>query len=342
MSISEQPGQDASTTPDLSPLDADETPNRRRPSVLLGLFILAQLGFLLAANFLGMLDYYGRHGFPERVKAPVEQAAPPGGQLWRLNEAIYTPAWHWGLATGQPQNWGLFAPVGTDCAFPALQLRWDMPVDSPLMLARPLHLLAVRHPLQVALVAAHLQTLAWQPPDIEQIARHLAPLAARQPAELVVLQHAAGANRAAMPFEPHVLLSDNEPRDLQQYVRIGKFRLRRLESALLPYLPERATREKTLQDWRERIESHVRQYDALITTYCRFRLEAAELERPPSQVILLMRRYRIRPPDQEGRVWTGPEVIPIARWQPGRTCALFAPALEWYNPETGRFELIVK
>jgi hypothetical protein len=343
MSSSSQPSEDAAVSAE--PANRDGPPRRSRASVLLGLFILGQLAFLFAANFLGMVDQYTRTGFPERIKAPVEQAAPSGGHLWRLNENLYTLAWHWGQVTGQPQSWGLFAPVGMDCAFPALQLRHELPVESAPMLARPAHVLAGQHPAQVATVAVMLQSAAWRAPETERLVRHLSLLGARRPLELAALQQLALLASGAMPSEAELLLSDNEPRNIERYLRIGRFRLRRLEGSVLPYLPVRATREKTLENWRERIESHVRQYGQLIMTYCRFRLDAAGLgnDKAPAQVILVMRRYRIRPPEEAGtQHWTGPEVIPIARWQPRRTGTPDAQPVEWYNPETERFERIAK
>jgi hypothetical protein len=335
----------------------DEAPRRGGPSgrqVFLGLFILGQLAFLILANLCGMLDHYGRRGFPGRFQTPVDQAAPDAnrgrGHFWKLNESVYTLAWYWGQLTGQPQNWSLFAPnVGVDCYFPALAIRWELPMDSPAMLARPVQLFAAgpapAASLHAAAVAILLQDQPWSEGPADRLVRRLAPLVAMEPLTLGPL-FAASNHALTMAFEREVLLSDNEPRDVDDYLRIGRFRLRRLEGVLLPYLPHQDTWEKTAQHWRGEIESHVRRYGAFIETYCRFRLQTDPRYRDgplPAQMILVLRRYRIQPPQEEGgRRWTGPQVLPIARWQPHRERDKPTRPIEWYNPETERFEAIAK
>jgi len=318
--------------------------------IALGLFVLAQLAFLCVANFSGMLYERGRRGFPDRFRAPVDQAAPDAkdtrGHVWKLNDAFYALAWNWGQVTGQPQSWSLFAPnVGGECYFPALLIRREEPLDSAAMLARPAHVLAAGAALQAVSVAALLHSQSWTPPEVGLIRRHVGPLLAANPLVAAAV-HTLLPPPAQMPVAPHVVLSENEPRDLEHYLRLGKFRLRRLEGGLLPYPSQRDDPESRLAHWRDEIESHVRRYGSLIETYCRFRLttDARYRDRPlPAQVILVMRLYRIRPPeDPSPRRWTGPETLPIARWRPHHPGDANTRPVDWYNPQTERFETIGK
>src|SRR5262245_8476998 len=125
----------------------------RGAQVLLGLLILGQIAFLAISNFLGMISYAHPKRHSHALQPLVEQLAPGvrEGQdhFWKLLEGITTVTEFWANVTGQPQAWSLFAPeVGGECIFPALQLRWDEPMDSPAMVARPAQLLAATDPIQ--------------------------------------------------------------------------------------------------------------------------------------------------------------------------------------------------
>jgi hypothetical protein len=138
--------------------------------------------------------------------------------------------------------------------------------------------------------------------------------------------------------EPKILPSENEPADIDDYFRVGKFRLRRLESFVVADVPEKETLENTRAHWKMELADHVRHNHALILTYLRWRAGQRDSEQP-RQVILLQRRYVARAPaDNAPGHWQGPRVIPLARWQPGGK----SDELEWYDPVAERFEAIRK
>jgi hypothetical protein len=79
--------------------------------VILGLFVLGQLVFILAANFLPLLQ-----------AALVKQSAPGSEAIGLVVEGTR----YWGSWTGQLQGWSLFAPaVPKQSVFLAVELRWD-------------------------------------------------------------------------------------------------------------------------------------------------------------------------------------------------------------------------
>jgi hypothetical protein len=254
-----------------------------RPRLLLGLFILVQLGFLFVNNFLSLVEQ--AHGpnkkyIPAEWQPVVEQIAPgekPGqDHFWTLLGTINRAADAWSDVTGQPQTWSLFSNPDGISDFPAIQLRWDEP--------------AAAYPIDKA-------------------------------------------------REPMMVLSENEPADIADYVRIGNFRLRRLESFIVADLPEKETLEKSKAPWSTEIAEHVRRNHALMVTYLRWRVGACE-RGTPTQVVLLQRRFIARAPaDDAAPHWQGPRVIPLARWQPqaGKDAAL-----EAYNLVTERFEPVRK
>ena len=102
-------------------------------AVLLGGFIVWQLGFILAANFLPFLHAVR----PQESDPPGTDAPGPGAEarlgagrrvLGLLDETLG----HWSNLTGQLQGWSLYAPyVPTQATFVAVELRWDDPADWP-------------------------------------------------------------------------------------------------------------------------------------------------------------------------------------------------------------------
>jgi hypothetical protein len=145
----------------------------------------------------------------------------------------------------------------------------------------------------------------------------------------------------------HFLLSDNEPRDPYDFVRFGHFRLRRYEQNLPAYLRTGdEPRDKYADDWRAKIQRHVRNEEPLLLAYLRWKLRRYQAEHPdepePVQIVLWERMYRIPPPDQAPQpwTWTGPESRPLLRWRPAVTPPAGHRLLEPYNPVLDRFEYV--
>jgi hypothetical protein len=117
-----------------------EAPPPAKPgtvSVLLGLFILWQLFFLLASNFLSMAttvrgDTNYQKALPPDAIGVIEQTAPgwlnKEGHLYDFGDLIRKITERWGEFVGQTQSWSLFAPeITTQITFVAVELRWDDP-----------------------------------------------------------------------------------------------------------------------------------------------------------------------------------------------------------------------
>ena len=136
----------------------------------------------------------------------------------------------------------------------------------------------------------------------------------------------------------NVVLSDNEPADLTSYVRWGKFRLRRFEGNLVIDLSPRENEKpaETAERFRDRIKAYVHEHAELLLAYLRWRLEQSK-QTPPRQVILLMRRYTIKPPDAGADFYSGPYTMPVARWRPDASQRPARQLLEYFDPVTRRF-----
>lgn len=130
-----------------------------------------------------------------------------------------------------------------------------------------------------------------------------------------------------------IILSDNEPADMQRYVRFGNFRLRKFENALFPYLvprPQEPPRD-TLERFRDKIKEYTKENMEMLGGYLRFRFQQTR-EPTPRQVILLMRHYSLTGP--EGTTFVeGPFTLPFARWLPEA-----GSALDYFDPMTHCFE----
>jgi hypothetical protein len=275
------------------------------------LFIVWQLFFLVASNFLGMLRKVREH---LKDQALVEALVPGWtrgqGHFYDGVEVLAGLAERWAQLTCQTQNWSLFAPeLGTDLAFLAVEVCWD----------------------EVPLSAPHL-------------ARLLAPLAAGYGLESASLWAGSRFAEASPVPSRELLLSDNEPEDLRRYLRLGRFRLRRYEGNLdliLSVRPDKTPAEET-DRWRQRIEDKVSSEWRCLQAYLQWRWRAYQRSHPgappPRQLIVHVRQYRIPPPDQRPWSWHGPEQRPLARWQPDVKWAAGYLPLEMYNPVTGHFE----
>jgi hypothetical protein len=143
-----------------------------------------------------------------------------------------------------------------------------------------------------------------------------------------------------MPYQSELLLSDNEPEDPNDYFRWGKFRLRKYESMLDPYLHFRGSHEPlsvAAERWQRYISAKVGKEWDTIWAYLRWRTRrfmARHPDRPmPRQVILLVRNYTIPEPGRY-KPWGPPHTIPVARWRPDVKLNRDYYPVERYNPMT--------
>jgi hypothetical protein len=281
-------------------------PQPRTGQIVLGLFILGQLFFLVASNLLGFLatlrDEVKEAAPDEESAREVEHLAPgwlnEEGHLHETQKLILSLLRPWERATGQYQNWALFSPP----------------------IAREIVFPAVE--------------FRWD--DDPAPCPALAALAGTSPWEVLAAMLAA-RGRGDVPA-PVVFLSDNEPADPTRFFRVGQFRVRRFEGQLDVTLYPDETPEK----WHERIQNRVGREGGTMRHYLAWRLREFRRRHPgrpnPSQLLLLMRRYHVRAPDEAPPYWDGPFVAPVARLRPRAGTAVSAAPLETYDPETGQFE----
>ncbi len=306
----------------------NDTP--KNAQVLLGLFIVGQLLFLLAANFIDLtesaratLREEPSPELPDTLEGEVRHGSrvaldwiAPGwtrgeGHVSDAENVVNTLLIRWAQVTGQQQDWSLFAPgINTVTSFVAVQLRWD---DDQL--------------------------------PARELPRCLSLLADSRPLPGVMLTAAVTGGQRRRPG-PRLLLSDNEPQDPQSFFRIGHFRLRRYESNLDLTLSSHDDQvdDRRVDGWRRQIEDKVRADWPSMLAYLRWRLAAFERRQadlpPPTQVILLVRVYSIPPPDEPAPLgfWPPPDERRLARWLPGTAEPAGYLPLEMYNPVVGRFE----
>lgn len=215
-------------------------------------------------------------------------------------------ATRWVELTGQVQSWELFAP----------NVWYDIPF-----------------------VAVELR---WDEPanGSRAAAGLVAALAERQSLS------ATSAWLAAAPPAPVYLLSDNEPRDIHHYFRLGHFRLRRLEGQIDKdfFVPPGKTPEDMTDKWRLEVFDRVRAQSAIMRAYLEWRWNRYFVEHPdcatPKQVILHVRLYRIPPPDTTPWTWEGPEDRPLARWRPHVRYIPGKPQVEVYDLIAERFDVM--
>lgn len=109
-----------------------DTPAPREPTtiqVILGVFILAQLTFLLLGNFAA-LYIEERPDDDELSEGPYLPRSEPASR--HLTDAVHSfghVCVRWGELTGQAQRWSLFTPwIPLQGAFLTVELRWDEPI----------------------------------------------------------------------------------------------------------------------------------------------------------------------------------------------------------------------
>jgi hypothetical protein len=319
------------------------------PRILLGAFILWQLVFLFGVNFIELI-HTARDDLPKDYGKAIDRVFPgwpsKRGHFHDLTDMADRLTRRYAQLTGQTQGWSLFAPdVGRQCVFPAVLVRWDDDPRSAPALTRPLTPLGATTPLEgAALWAAALRSPLPRSAG-ESAAREFATLAAANPLEAGVLRAARSAGLGVgVPPPPLTILSDNEPRDVHSYFRLGLFRLRRLEGNLVITLRvlEDETPAEAAKRWHRRIFKLLDDDGDVVKAYLRWRWESYRRAHPgtpePAQLILVMRRWAIRPPDRAPPYWDGPFTVPVARVQPRVRWQTSRLALEMYNPVTGRFQ----
>jgi hypothetical protein len=139
-----------------------------------------------------------------------------------------------------------------------------------------------------------------------------------------------------------LLLSENEPKDVREYLRLGKCRLRRYEGQL--YVNSQPREKETPDETAARVNDSVRyllkHYQELTRAYMQWRLKAWQSEHPdepaPKQIILCERFYRIHEPT-EAPGWDGPSLVPLIRWRPALDRPDGFRSLETFDFTTQRF-----
>ncbi len=248
--------------------DASPASSPSGKQILLGIFILWQMAFLVICNVVGALRQTNDELPPEF--GPAVETIAPGwpegeGHVWEMQERIGDISDFYRQLTGQPQNWGLFAPnVTRGGSFPAIKLRFDDKATES-------------------------------------------------------------------------LLSHNEPEDYERYLRVGDFRMRRLEETLTLDLVEEDDVAAGSVDEQRRtsIRDYVRDYRANIRAFLRWKLKAwqqnNEHRDEPVAVELWLRSYRIRPPGDGPSPWRSLPPFCVARWKPRDD------VVEAFDPVTGKF-----
>jgi hypothetical protein len=304
---------------------ASEDANGKRPhsprQLMLGLFILFQLGFLIVYNLLGFIKSVPAD-LNDEPKKLVNRVAPGFTEKrrhgWAWADEVETNGYRYEQLTGQGQDWKLFAPgVAKTTGFPAVVLLFDQPLDEGLNIPGAMFAFHETNGFNLC--------TDWRPPTAPEptliLASGLGILAATNPFEAIAL-HAVNHERITTPRpRVEVMLSDNEPTDIHAYIRFGQCRLRRYESQF--YInPKRRDGESTddlARRLNEEIRDLIKDYHGPILAYLRWRRDAWMRDHPgeptPKQVLLMHRLYRIHGPNEE-HGWDGPFVLPMLRWQP--------------------------
>jgi hypothetical protein len=285
---------------DTMPEQAVPVPPASPRQVALGMLILFQLVFLIVANIAGYIRYVPWNDeLKDKPKKLVNRLVPKfadeEGHFWSWTDRIEAAPRRWMQLTGQDQDWSLFSPsVGKATGVPVVLLLWDEePATGPGIPGSKLQYNAKD--------GFHLVTL-WNPP-------------------------------AAPPDNVVWLPSENAPLDPNNYIRIGKVRVRRYEGEFyvdgLPYKDE--PREDAAARMTLRMQKLVKNSDDAAQRYLDWRLRTWQRQNPaapyPKQVLLCEYFFRIHGPKIEGEGedrkvileehgWDGPFLIPQARWLP--------------------------
>jgi hypothetical protein len=307
---------------------------------LLGAFILFQLAFLILSNLLQLFKYTPSD-VPQQprklMRVALRDFVEEKDHGWKWAEHVEESFAFWTQLTGQYQNWSLFCPtVARGTSFPCILLVWDDPTAEVLPLPGTMFSYHERNGI-------HLAT-PWDPPKREpsfSTTLALGTLAATHPWEALHLHAMRLAQEEAPPPRVKMLISENEPDDIDSFFRTGRCRLRRYESQFYLNLQPREkapaseknpkpimdTPEETAADATYRVRRLVNNYHDMTLAYMKWRFKEWKKENPgapgPKQVILLERFCRIHDPEIgadgkiiEKRGWDGPMLWPIARWQP--------------------------
>ena len=249
--------------------------------VLLGLFILFQLAFLIVSNLLGLVKWAPSE-FGRESKNRINQVLPQ-------------------FADEQGHGWSWGEQLDT-CIRRYVQLTGQ---DQEWALFAPTVGKATAFPAVL---------LLWDMPLVDD---------ASIPGADYDLDPKNGFTMAIdlPPARFEFMKSENEPADMNAYLRIGKCRVRRYEGQF--YLNPRPDEHETEDDLATRLTGKLKKfrtdYHDSALEYLRWRLNAWKAEHPdrsaPKQVVLLERFFRIRGPEEE-RGWDSPVLIPMFRWLP--------------------------
>ncbi len=275
---------------------------------MLGGFILFQLAFLITANLLGF-GLWVPSRTTDQSRKILRQAAPDvvgkHGHGWEWGTQVETNVRRWTQLTLQDQEWSLFAPtVGKATGFPCVLLVWaNVDPEEPF----PPGTQFEYDPKN----GIHLSA-PWNPPSDQD-----------------------------RPPGTEMLLSKNEPKNINSFMRINNCRVRRYEGQL--FLNLQPNEDEEYDHLAARVTDLVRDltkdYHDQTFAYLRWRLKewtAANPNEPqPKQVILFERFYRILPPGEE-RGWQR-ALYPIARWQPDGPKAKAANVLEYFDFKDRQF-----
>jgi hypothetical protein len=287
--------------------NADLPPDSKPPSprqVLLGLFILFQLAFLLFANLLSF------------VKSIPENAPDKPGKLLNRVAPQFVDGlghgWQWGeqLENNLKRWWEL---TGQDQEWALFAPVVGKNAGLPCLL------------------------LLWDEMPFE---------AAGIPEGLFIVDAKNGFHmrHELLATKMQLLLSENEPRDTNDYFRIGKCRLRRYETPF--YVNSQAQAKETPADTSSRMTRSslylANEYRELTLAYLQWRMNAWQREHShepaPKQVLLCERSYRIHDPD-EPPGWDGPSLVPLIRWRPALDRPDEFRSLETFDFTERRFTL---
>ncbi len=319
-------------------------------SVFLGLFVVGQLLFLFVRNGLEALEQLREH-LPPAWKDVTQRIAPgwheDEGHFSSFLRMINRLTRSYAQATEQLQQWSLFSNAGRECVFPAIELRWDEDPPQPLAVKNPLALLAAGDPVQALTAALAAGPTPGLPPAGErEMARRVCLLSAATPWEVVALSAGTlyvNVKPREAPLPPVFLLSDNEPADVTNFVRLGRYRVRKLEENLTLSLRinDEDTNQPPNERWAAWIGDHVQANEIMLHGYLRWRLE--EYGRlhgslpPPTQVILWQRHYRINRPEDAPPYIQLVVQMPIARWRLQASDDGRSVVLERWDPVTKTF-----